>query len=177
LTAEEIGREVSTLRGTAEWVVLSGGNPLIWDLREVVWILRKSKLVAVETQGSIFRDWLLDVDSVIVSPKPPSAGAPHSDWLRRLDTFMSHLEGTALEITLKIVAFTSEDLDFARLVRQIFPRVPMYLSCGTRPGEEVSETLDRQVSLVRDSLGDSVLGSIPFLPQLHVLLWGHRQGV
>ena len=61
---EQIIEEFDKLpMGTADWVILSGGNPALWELGVLVAALqRKGYKVAVETQGSIWRNWLADVD-------------------------------------------------------------------------------------------------------------------
>jgi 7-carboxy-7-deazaguanine synthase len=74
----------------APWVTLSGGNPAVHDLGPLVKELRETLGldVAVETQGSRWRDWLADVDLLIVSPKPPSSGMVNEKYSQQTATFM-----------------------------------------------------------------------------------------
>ena len=55
----------------ADWVCLTGGEPLLQDLALLIWMLNKERLrVQVETNGTVARDW--PVDWWTISPKPPA---------------------------------------------------------------------------------------------------------
>jgi 6-pyruvoyltetrahydropterin/6-carboxytetrahydropterin synthase len=59
------------LRGAPRWVNISGGNPALHSLESLVEQLHAiDLLVAVETQGSLWRDWLGDVDRLTISFVP-----------------------------------------------------------------------------------------------------------
>src|SRR5262245_39496571 len=69
MSASEIVSQVGELDGAASWVVLSGGNPALHELGGLTARLRAAGMkVAVETQGSIWREWLGDVDRLTISP-------------------------------------------------------------------------------------------------------------
>src|SRR4051812_37910168 len=74
LTTTQIVDEIENLAGAPEWVTISGGNPALHELGQVVDELHASGYrVSVETQGSRWRDWLASVDRLTISPKPPSS--------------------------------------------------------------------------------------------------------
>src|SRR4051794_13697195 len=75
LTAAAIVGEIGALAGAPEWVTISGGNPALFELEGIVDDLHAAGYrVAVETQGSRWRNWLAKVDRLTISPKPPSSG-------------------------------------------------------------------------------------------------------
>src|SRR5438105_4781939 len=69
MTAAEIRERLRALDPTVPWVTLSGGNPAMHDLSELVDLLHADgRKIAVETQGTVFREWLRACDVVTVSP-------------------------------------------------------------------------------------------------------------
>jgi 7-carboxy-7-deazaguanine synthase len=161
----------------APMLVISGGNPALWDLSG---LLPSARLlfdrIAVETQGSVWKEWLRQVDSLVVSPKPPSSGEATARNLARLDGFLLHAEGHA-GLVLKIVVFDGRDLEWARSIHQRHPGTPFYLSTGTVAEEDLTETAARYRWLCEAVTGDCDLHAAVVLPQLHVVAWGHRVGV
>lgn len=99
------------------WVTLSGGNPTMWDLDLLVRLLITAGIkIAVETQGSIWRDWLSLVDQLTISPKGPGMGETFDE--RTFREFMTkirnrHLSGYELQWCVKIVVFGQDDFEFA----------------------------------------------------------------
>jgi 7-carboxy-7-deazaguanine synthase len=79
----------------APMLVISGGNPALYHLGPLVRELRdRYAVVAVETQGSVFRPWLRDVDSLVVSPKPPSSGMDTLPHMLQFQHFMASVQGS-----------------------------------------------------------------------------------
>ena len=75
LSSQEIVARVEGLGGRPDWVTISGGNPALHQLDDVVWRLHGAGFrVSVETQGSRWASWLGAVDRLTISPKPPSSG-------------------------------------------------------------------------------------------------------
>lgn len=145
LTPYEIGETLTAfaaVRPGPHWVTISGGNPALYDLSEVVIALQTapngSFYVAVETQGSLWKDWLGEVDLLTVSPKPPSSGMPvaTSEGMQIFSEFMRKVAGNhPHKLAIKIVVFDEADYEFARSVRTAYIGVDeFYLSCGTAMG-------------------------------------------
>lgn len=186
-TAEIIDR-LKALPGECRWVVLTGGNPALWDLEHLVDQLHLAEYqVAVETQGSFWRDWLRKCDLVTVSPKPPSM---YNTDMGKLVKFMGKL---SLAAVIKVPVFNlQEDLEFARTIRRMFPVQAFYISLGNHhiqpPVETESDVPPIGLGALRQILLDDfrhmaeVITKDPdfrtttILPQLHVLMYGNERG-
>jgi len=188
LTAKEIADRVSALPG-ARWVILSGGNPALLKLHRLVELLRSDMgfYVAVETQGTRWKEWLWQVDRVAVSPKPPSSGERTDP--NKLQQFMGML--TNQNAFLKIVIKDQRDLEFARGVHERFPEFQMFLSACNDAGptvgnpQRVDERDDQQVALDLIAQGRKLANWVMADPNLydvrvqvqnHVLYWGNQRG-
>ena len=175
MTAEEIWQEVVRLGPHCPWVTLSGGNPAIHDLTELVRMLqqRSKKKVCVETQGSIFRMWLADCDLVTLSPKPPSSGM-ETNW----DVLDKCIEVCKLNAVLKVVVFDDRDFEYAKSVHLRYPAVPFYLQVGNSVGQDNAEALLRKLEwLWEKTIADPDMADVVVLPQLHVLVYGNKRGI
>lgn len=183
LNARQISGRVSGLGGRAEWVVISGGNPALHDLGGLVEEFHAEGLrVAVETQGSVWRDWLGRVDRLTVSPKPPSSGMAGEPQEARFDEFMrSASAGRSWEsVVLKIVCFDEEDLAWAKRVARRWPDPELHLSAGTPvppPADLAAAVGESFRRLCEQVAGDPELAHARVLPQLHVIAWGEERGV
>ena len=198
LNAEEITAQLEAL-GKAPWIILTGGNPALHDLTALIDMLHDAGyLVAVETQGSRWRDWMFKLDRICVSPKPPSAG--QQDKPMELHRFIE--EGLNAFTTddrmyqwmfLKVVVFDDEDLDYAELIRKQCTNALLYLSAGNDAGRTVAqpERVDtRNIAGVRRDLLNKTLWlteevfkrpslcaqNVIVQSQFHVLLWSNVQG-
>lgn len=187
-----------------KWVVLTGGNPGLLDLSHLIDMFHRGRIkVMVETQGSTYREWYTQVDSLCFSPKPPSSKMDWSfnDFDRILTRLMSDSVQRAREEEretfpmpyLKVPIFTDEDLDFAEEVHARFS-LPMFLSIGNddvslptvgNPEPEFTDHPSLTRTQILDNFReilDKVLRTRPSLqdcqifPQQHVLLWGNERG-
>ena len=73
----EIIEELKGIGGSRfSHVTISGGNPLLHKgIGELIRLCHvEGWKVAVETQATFWQDWLLEVDDITLSPKPPSSG-------------------------------------------------------------------------------------------------------
>jgi 7-carboxy-7-deazaguanine synthase len=187
LQQEELVDMTTQDLGKAPWVTLSGGDPLLWNLGLLVRGLQNEGYkVSVETQGAFWKDWLRLCDQVTVSPKPPSSGMAEKFDLERLK-YYHHSLGD--KMSLKFVVFNEYDLEWAWTIVGSFPGVSLYLSAGTDQenpypqGSTIgnmfiqSTVLSRYSWLVQEVLKMPKLYHATILPQLHVLVWGNKQGV
>lgn len=181
-------------------VTLSGGNPAMWPLGDLVALLQVWGFqVALETQGSIYDSWITDCEFITVSPKGP--GMTTEDSLAHIQQFMKALHqsrhGRCLGmsgVAMKIPIIIPEDLDFANRVDAYCRMwgIPLYLQTGNvdiypswnaRASEgrlelsqlrqrclENTERLAEQVMTRYPALVDR-----PILPQLHTLIWGNAE--
>jgi 7-carboxy-7-deazaguanine synthase len=173
---------VQCLAGRPSWVTISGGNPALHQLGDVVAGLHAAGFrVSVETQGSRWASWLDDVDRLTISPKPPSSGMATPRHAQQFERFMSKaLSAVQSEAVLKIVIFDDDDLRWAREVAGLWPNVPLFLSSGTSvpAGDGVrDEVADRYRWLCEAVARDRALARARVLPQLHVIAWKGAVGV
>jgi 7-carboxy-7-deazaguanine synthase len=183
MSPDEIVQRLADLADGPGLVVLSGGNPALLELSELVAQLKAGALrVAVETQGSRWKPWLLDVDRLVISPKPPSSGMASAENDAALRSFMEQVAQTGPSVAvLKIVVFDEHDLQWAAERHQDYPSVDLYLSAGTDVGLDEDTTIARLRGRYR-WLCETVaqrpeLGRARVLPQLHVIAWGTAKGV
>lgn len=164
-------------------VSLSGGNPAIQPFGDLIKKGHTSGYkFALETQGSVAKDWFADLDVLVLSPKPPSSDMD-TDWA----VFDACLDaaGSSPEIVLKIVIFDDEDYAYAKQAAAKYPHLPVYLQPGNHTPPPADEDdfavdqdgiLDKMLWLV-DKVTQDQWFDARVLPQLHVMLWGNKRGV
>lgn len=182
-------------------VVLTGGNPCLYDFEEVIDTLHDHSIkVDVETQGSILPKWLNKIDTITFSPKPPSS--KQKDTYENIKMFLENnvfLNENYLEdikkqnITIKIPVFNDEDIDycrkFAALVEKLnekecnYINLKFYFSVGNSDTATKESIRDRVLMSYEDLI--NIINELNYpefkhcyiLPQLHTLIWGNKQGV
>ena len=194
---KEIIKMLKALEDGPQWVVLSGGNPALFDLTLLVAMLQFDcgYNVMVETQGSVWKDWLSQVDELCVSPKPPSAGVTWGDP-KNVYEFMQTMEHytpfSERHTYLKVVVFDDVDYSYARAIHKMLPQYEMFLSTGNAdpylptvgnpnppPGtigltQEI--VLGKMAWLMEKTAVDKEMRDVRVLPQIHVLAWGNTRG-
>ena len=182
MSADEIMAQIEGLSGGKPiMVTLSGGNPAIQPLGELIDMGQdKGYRFAMETQGSIAKDWFRDLDVLTLSPKPPSSGET-TDW-NKFDACIQAAGGKP-KIALKIVIMDDEDYKYAKNVEERYPALPLYLQPAnhTPPTPEsehidIGGIMDRMRWLIDKTSADQWY-SATILPQLHTLIWGNEKGV
>jgi 7-carboxy-7-deazaguanine synthase len=139
--------------------------------------------IGVETQGSRWQDWFLDIDELTISPKPPSSGMDTDFTV--LDQIISNLANRNPEnhVSLKIVVFNEEDYQYAKHVHGRYPDIPFYLQVGnddSRTADDrqlISGLLKKYEELIDKVIADDELNDVKVLPQLHTYIWGNKRGV
>jgi len=184
MTPEAILAKVDALSGgTPLMVSLSGGNPAIQPLAPLIDLGHgKGYRFALETQGSVAKDWFGKLDVLTLSPKPPSSGMATA-W-RKLAECVEAAEPETKTV-LKIVIFDEADYAFAREVADRYPELALYLQPGnhTPPSPENADSpvdmagiMERMRWLVNRVMSDRWY-TATVLPQLHTLIWGNLRGV
>lgn len=167
-------------------VTFSGGNPLVHDLETVAAIfVAHNWTIKVETQGSIWRNWLLLANIIMVSPKPPSSGMKFNPnkfgafWRAAVNADNGHNRVTRM----KIPVFDETDLDFALEIAKGYrhrdTNALLYLSCGTKADDTRDSLGARYAWLCEAALPKfaKMDAQISVLPQLHVVAHLHKLGV
>jgi 7-carboxy-7-deazaguanine synthase len=182
MSAEEILARITLLSGGRPLMVtLSGGNPALQPLDGLLTLGKASGYTfAMETQGSVAKEWFAELDVLTISPKPPSSGMTTDR--RKLRDCVAAAGKAAL--ALKFVILNEADYLYAREVAMCHSSLPVYLQpCNQLPpggeGAPSAETKRgnaRLLWLVGRIIADGWFAA-RVLPQLHVLLWGNRRGV
>jgi len=166
-------------------VSLSGGNPALQPLAPLIALGRESgHSFALETQGSISQLWFAELDWLIFSPKPPSAGVT-VDWYA-FEACLKAARGQP-RCVLKIVVFDDADYSYAQALAAHHPALSVYLQVGNPAplaaasgvlpdGADIDDLLQRFRWLAGKVTADRWFAAT-VLPQLHVLAWGNKRGV
>ncbi|RNF40838.1 7-carboxy-7-deazaguanine synthase QueE [Planococcus salinus] len=178
----EIIEELERIGGHAfSHVTISGGNPALHKgIGELVELCHEQEWkVGIETQASIWQDWLTEIDDITLSPKPPSSGMK-TDF-EKLDLFIRNLTGR--NASLKVVIFDENDFAYAENLHLRYPDVPFFLQVGNDDSATsdntrlVSNLLECYEWLVNLTVQSSIMNNAKVLPQLHTLVWGNKRGV
>lgn len=185
LSPGEIVAELNELSGDSntEWVTLSGGNPAVWDMSALMEILhdpdpdpdpailQRIWKVAVETQGTVWRDWLAEVDHLTISPKGPGMGINlnwkvHESFLRSCMASVKHWANWP-DISIKVVVFDQQDFEFVVAIDKLlddlgeryWPRDGRYLSLGNAYQPVLGEDLKlHDQKLTPEGIDESEIG-------------------
>jgi 7-carboxy-7-deazaguanine synthase len=159
-------------------ITLTGGNPALQDMQPLINDGHAHGYsFAIETQGSVAQPWFDELDFLVLSPKPPSAGRTTSteDVAKCLEA-----AGTAVESALKVVVFDDSDFQYATELHERFPKVRFHLQVGNHtppPAEVDPEGLMDRFRWLSEKLVEARLFDAVLLPQLHTLVWGNQRGV
>lgn len=186
LTASEIIDKLKIIGlENFQHVTISGGNPaLLKQLKELIDALKSLHLkIGLETQGTVWQDWMLEIDDLTISPKPPSS-TMNTDF-SKLSTMIENLSERIEQghVSLKVVIFEDEDLFYAKNVHQKYPTIPFYLQVGNDDltmGDDQAlalKLLQKLEWLISKVIVDPDFNNARVLPQLHALLWGNKKGV
>ncbi|HFJ9431891.1 7-carboxy-7-deazaguanine synthase QueE [Bacillus thuringiensis] len=182
MTPEDIWDELVAIGGEKfSHVTISGGNPaLLKNIEFLLSILKENGMrTAIETQGSKWQDWLLQIDEVTISPKPPSS-TMKTDF-QKLDAIIQKLAGK--DISLKVVVFDDRDFEYAVKMHERYPGVPFFLQVGNDDTKTVDDAmlikklLDKYEWLIDKAVNCKEMNDAKVLPQLHALVWGNKRGV
>lgn len=186
LTAEEIWSELKRIGGNGfSFVTVSGGNPaLLQNLSFLIKLLKEENIkVCLETQGSKWQDWMMDIDELTISPKPPS-----STMVTDFSVLDHIIEKTAARephkhISLKVVIFDDIDYEYAKTIYQRYPDIPFFMQVGNDhltsvDGYDLTQKLiEKYEWLINKTMLDEQFKDVKVLPQLHTFIWGNKRGV
>jgi len=201
MTSHEILEAVAALP-RAPYITLTGGDPCIHkQMGDILPALNSLEMwVAIETQGQLFPDWLVQVDVVTFSPKPPSSGnVVDIEDMRRWLQARSRSPWPG-RTCIKVVVATNEDMEYAL---DVYRRIPshyyeaFYFTAQTpltfldtdagatyaSPEMKLQGVLEQQRRLAGEILtracqGTNFNSKVHIGCQGHVLLWPeHDKGV
>lgn len=175
----EVFAEIQRLSPTPILVTLSGGNPAIQPLGDLLdQGHQHGYTFALETQATVARPWFPKLDFLTLSPKPPSSGMVMR-W-DKLRVCINSAQGGVPVVSLKIVVFDDVDYAFAREVAERYPRISLYLQTGNETPPQTGPFDGARVLAKFRWLVDRVTtdrwNTVTVLPQLHTLLWANERG-
>ena len=172
LSVAEIVEQVQSLsRSSKPTITLTGGNPALFDLTDLIVTLKKDDyLVNVETQGSIAQPWFSNCDFVTLSPKPPSAG----NYTHALEDCIT-AAGSASKV-LKVVIADRTDFDYALDLSRQFTDIDIVLQ-PVNDTEQTSPDCRPLFLEIQNWLVEEDVANVRLIPQLHVWAWGNKRGV
>jgi 7-carboxy-7-deazaguanine synthase len=171
MSNQEIFDQLKNSAGDCRVVTLTGGNPVLQDFSELIEALHKDGwTVVLETQGTVFSEWVQECDIVVVSPKPPSSKMPMDQTKLRAYMEIPH-------VSLKIVVFDEADFEFAMDLHERYEYHSMYLQPGNMIGVVNQSSLINKLKwLSQKVLTTPGMLDTTILPQLHVLMYGNERG-
>lgn len=189
MTPEHIAEELGALpKPHATLVVLSGGNPCLYDLSPLVRRLHHDGFqISIETQGSKAPVWLNGIDYTIISPKGPSS-LMQDEY--NADTLEAVIKACGDRYRcLKFAIGTEEDFAFARacsadmnarMGQMSQPPLDVFMQpvnpfVGKQmDAYDLAVLMDRYAWLVQLAQQEHWLDA-RILPQLHVVTWGNQR--
>ena len=179
MSVEHILEEVQRY-SDCDAVVLTGGEPMLQNIEELVHALKEEGLhVTIETNGTIYRE--LPVDLISLSPKL-SNSTPHGKWQREHDARRVNINVLAeyirsgIDYQLKFVVDKKSDIAeiqqlLADLKREVSvtPANVVLMPQG-KTKEEIQSKYEMLVELC-------LKNNFRLSPRLHVDIWGDKRGV
>ena len=181
LTVEEIVTKLRELAPYCHFVTITGGNPVLYDLADLVEQLKDNGYtIAVETQATIYKPWLIGCDVVTLSPKPPSSGFTCDlnklDWVMAQFAFeqLNYNNGGGVQVVFKVVVNPNNDEDyrFASMLAARYFAHKFYMLTLTKPDDTVETLLKRYRQLEKRVMEDTVVGDVHVGMQLHAMVHG-----
>jgi 7-carboxy-7-deazaguanine synthase len=190
MTPNQIAASIRGYRETVDWVTISGGNPAIHDLTNLIYALHEDGWrICIETQGDpplapMWFSLLGEPDTVVWSPKPPSSGMVYdheaaATWIQSVPTTIPH--------HLKTVVMDEDDLRWVKeLLKFIHDNhLSTYLTSitiqvGTDPGDQAVASILTRAKWLWEALTsdhDPIWRNVRLLPQWHVLVHGPKRGI
>lgn len=192
MTGKEVLDQLKEIGGdNFNHVTISGGNPALirQGMKDFIDLAHSEGYkIGLETQGSRYQDWMVDVDDLTISPKPPSSKMTTN--FEMLDSIIKKLDDAGTNFSIKIVIFNEEDLAYAKKVfaryrdkdaLQLHYDIPYFISVGNLDpytGDDITKGLLDDLGKLFDMvIKDKELNDVRPLPQLHTLVWGNLRGV
>lgn len=179
MTADQIAESIIRKVSSHKLVVLTGGNPCLYDLSELIDILHDNDYeVHVETQGTRFPKWLRNVDFISLSPKISILNLSFmamTEAKSEVRNMIKSLDGIPHQ--LKFVIGDSTEYALALEVAKSNPEEAVIFQ--PKHTDDTSGYVLANIAKLPDMIcADSRMPSnVRFMPQLHRIIWGDAHGV
>lgn len=184
MTADQIAESIIRKVSLHKLVVLTGGNPCLYDLGELIEILHDRPQgfdyeVHVETQGTKFPDWLRKVDFVSLSPKISMPGASFMAMTEAKSEVRNMIKSLGdVPHQLKFVIGDPDEYALALEVAKSNPTEIVIFQPKHIGGNSIRSDENGLTALANEICEDSkVPPNVRFMPQLHRVIWGDVRGV
>ena len=161
-------------------MVLTGGNPCLYDLGELGGILHNNDYeVHVETQGTIFPKWLRNVDFISLSPKmspdPDLSFMAMAKAKSEVRNMIKSLDDIPHQ--LKFVIGDSTEYTLALEVAKSNPKEVVIFQ--PKHTDDTSGYVLANIAKLPNMICEDVRvpPNVRFMPQLHRIIWGDAHGV
>jgi len=152
-------------------VILTGGNPALYDLEDLVRELHHLQMkIHVETQGTLFPKWLHEVDFVTFSPKSLTLYDRDEGIMQNISNVLWDVPGQ-----VKFVIDDEDEYRYARTIARIYPNIHVIFQPKTSKKQDAMEGLQRLAKQV--CIDPKIPSNVKVVPQLHKLIWGDECGV
>lgn len=172
-------------------IIFTGGNPCIQDLTGLIPFIKNSfnnneLEFCIETQGTVFPEYLDDFDHIVISPKPPSSSIHNQG--QNCDNIIKFIKNhKTSNIELKIVVFDMNDLLWAQNIFKLVDdkenndHLYFTIQIGTVNDNFISSINKNFKRIKADNiiqylysnecvLSDNFLSKVRILPQVHKIL-------
>ncbi|MGD2248241.1 MAG: 7-carboxy-7-deazaguanine synthase QueE [Candidatus Methanofastidiosia archaeon] len=160
VSAKDITEKVNRVNAGCQWVVITGGEPLLQDITPLVDHIQCNTnfKICVETNGTLYNQVLYQCDFISADIKPPSSGNPTTD-IEPLDRIMKVIKKNRGQ--LKAVIADEHDYAFVHsFVTNNSVEVPVVLQpCYNTMEYSTLYTLYKKTPLNTQS--------VRILPQIH----------
>ncbi len=172
MTAAEIMHEIVEMTQANRLVVLTGGNPALYNLTNLIAMLKSFQVeVHVETQGTVFPEWLMDTDFISFSPKSLEPYAINSE--NGLPQMVTMLNATR-KGQLKFVIGDESEYQYARTVAKLYPNIPMIFQAKTGTQDALEGFRKLAIQMCNDK---RIPPNVRVIPQMHKIIWGDKSGI
>ena len=181
MNVEQIFEKIHSLYEYPCRITISGGNPALYDLSNLINYGKKlGYQFAIETQGSQIKDYFSKLDSITLSPKPPSAKVNFD--IETLYKNINNCNSISNNLVLKVVVFDDDDYEWAKNLHLKYKNLPFVMQVGNSfynnniSYESLVYKLNKKLRILSEKVLKDKLQGIRVLPQLHVYIWGNEKG-
>jgi len=185
MDASQVADAVLDISPYGELITFSGGNPALFPLELIMRELGDKYLYAIETQGSVYKQYFGDMDYLTLSPKPPSSNNVTDKDM--VCSILKAVNGNKCNVCIKIVVFDDVDYEYAvdlfNAVRKLKADLDINMSFVMQVGNNtitgsvhVPALLNKYSELCEKVLRDKYV-DIRVIPQVHTLAYGNKRGI
>jgi len=180
LSTEQIAESIMRRISLHKLVVLTGGNPCLYDFGALIDMLHENAYeVHVETQGTLFPEWLEKADFISLSPKVKLTELSFYGMAKAKVEVKQMIDRIKFcKHQLKFVIGNPDEYALALEIAKSNPREIVIFQPKYIPGDS-SKSDENGIACLADEIcsDTKVPSNVRFMPQLHRIIWGDLNGV